>query len=110
MRSRCLFVAVFVAACGGGTDTPCTGDECGMSDAAPRILMINTNTKTIDERAMLVITAVVTDPDGVDDLIGGALTAPEGEATYGAFATSAYPENTNIAPTSQISKKYVPLA
>jgi hypothetical protein len=72
----------FVAACGGGGEDVCMGDKCGNSEASPRILTISTNTKTIDERSMLVITAVVTDPDGVDDLIGGALT-------YGAFATSA---------------------
>jgi hypothetical protein len=80
---------LFLVACGGGSEEPCTGDDCGMSEAAPRILTISTNTKTIDERAMLVITAVVTDPDGVDDLIGGALTDVDGGSTYGAFATSA---------------------
>jgi hypothetical protein len=78
-----------LAACGGTDDPPCTGDMCGSSEAAPKILTISTNTKTIDERAMLVVTAVVTDPDGVDDLIGGALTEPDGASTYGAFATSA---------------------
>lgn len=37
---------------------------------------------------MLVFSAIVTDPEGVDDVIGGTLQAPAG-GTYGTFATSA---------------------
>jgi hypothetical protein len=36
----------------------------------------------------LIFSAVVTDPDGIDDLIGGILVNPSGN-TYGAFITSA---------------------
>jgi hypothetical protein len=36
----------------------------------------------------LVFSAIVTDPDGVDDLIGGQLVSPLG-GTYGSFATAA---------------------
>jgi hypothetical protein len=87
---RAFIALLLLAACsgGGGDEEVCMGDEC-QSDAGPRILTLSTNVSTLDERAMLVITAVVTDPDGVDDLIGGALVDPEGTATYGAFATSA---------------------
>ena len=35
----------------------------------------------------LIISAVVTDPDGIEDLIGGQLLAPSGQA-YGSFASS----------------------
>ena len=79
---------VFVTACGGGGEEVCMGEDC-QSEAGPRVLTLSTNVTTLDERSMLVITAVVTDPDGVDDLIGGALVDPDGTATYGAFATSA---------------------
>jgi hypothetical protein len=54
----------------------------------PEILQLSTNVTTLDETGTLVVTAVVTDPDGVDDVIGGSLRAPDG-ATYGAFTTSA---------------------
>jgi len=37
----------------------------------------------------LVITAVVSDPDGIDDLIGGTLMDSTAALSYGAFATAA---------------------
>jgi hypothetical protein len=51
--------------------------------------MLATNTGTLHEDERLVVSAVVTDPDGVDDLIGGTLLDPGSGAAYGAFATSA---------------------
>lgn len=56
---------------------------------APRILTLSTNVSTLSEDQTLVVSAVVTDPDGVDDLIGGTLTDPASGASYGAFATAA---------------------
>jgi hypothetical protein len=55
---------------------------------APIILSIQANSNAIDPTVSLKITAVVTDPDGIDDLIGGTLDSPSG-ASYGAFATAA---------------------
>ncbi|HRE90003.1 MAG TPA: hypothetical protein PK095_12795, partial [Myxococcota bacterium] len=55
---------------------------------APRILSLSANTTVLNRGSTLIITAVVTDPNGIDDLIGGQLEAPSG-GTYGAFATSA---------------------
>jgi hypothetical protein len=57
------------------------------SASAPKILSIGTNVKTLHEGDQLIVTAVVTDPDGIDDLIGGKLTSADGGATYGSFAT-----------------------
>jgi hypothetical protein len=37
----------------------------------------------------LVVTAVVTDPDGIGDVIGGTLSTPDESAAYGSFATDA---------------------
>jgi hypothetical protein len=72
---------------GGGSDS-CTS-PCGSSDpGGPRILSLTTNTPVIAPGDRLIVTAVVTDPDGIDDLIGGMLEAPGG-GTYGSFATSA---------------------
>ena len=62
----------------------CTGDGCG---APPRILTFNANVREITEGGQVVFSAVVTDPDGIADLIGGVLEDPGG-ASFGAFATA----------------------
>lgn len=86
-----LTLTLSLGACGGsggGDDT--TGSDGNTSDpAAPRILTLDTNVHTVHEDDPLVITAVVTDPDGIDDLIGGTLLDPDSGSSYGAFATSA---------------------
>jgi hypothetical protein len=87
------WLVVALAACSSTTSPPpagcADGGACQSSDSSPRILTINTNTTKLDEHGTLAVTAVVTDPDGVDDLIGGALVDPDSGSTYGAFATSA---------------------
>ncbi|MCB9594056.1 MAG: hypothetical protein H6719_15085 [Sandaracinaceae bacterium] len=72
--------------CGTGT---CSGAGfCSGGDpSAPRILSLTTNVTTLTPGSSLVITAVVTDPDGIADLIGGQLEAPSG-GTYGAFVST----------------------
>ncbi|MCA9554498.1 MAG: hypothetical protein KC933_30970 [Myxococcales bacterium] len=63
----------------------CVGDGGG---SAPRILSLNVNSNNLTPGDDLVVTAIVTDPDGIDDLIGGELVHPAG-GSYGAFATAA---------------------
>ncbi|MCA9606839.1 MAG: hypothetical protein KC619_14635 [Myxococcales bacterium] len=74
--------------CDMGTceDGRCVGGSTG---GGPRILSLETNVTTLRSDQTLIVTAVVTDPDGVDDLIGGSLVDPASGASYGAFATSA---------------------
>lgn len=67
-------------------DGRCVTTGTGMG---PRILSLETNVTVLRSDQTLVVTAVVTDPDGVDDLIGGSLVDAAGGGTYGAFATSA---------------------
>jgi hypothetical protein len=55
---------------------------------APNILTLSTNLGSITEGESVLFTAIVTDPQGIEDVIGGTLRTTEG-ATYGAFATSA---------------------
>lgn len=55
----------------------------------PRYLQLSTNLTTMGPYDSLIITAVLTDPDGVDDIIGGSLVDPDNGASYGAFQTSA---------------------
>ena len=54
----------------------------------PKILDFTANTNSVNQSATLRLTAIVTDPDGIDDVIGGTLKSPSGQ-TYGAFQTSA---------------------
>ncbi len=51
---------------------------------APRILSLQGDTDRLTEGEALTISAVVTDEDGVDDVIGGVLETPEGRS-LGAF-------------------------
>jgi hypothetical protein len=94
-----LFV-VLLAACNGSDGTPLPDGGGGgggaggsgggsTSPSAPKILTINTNLKTLHETGMLTVSAVVTDPDGIGDVIGGQLLTSDGSSAYGAFATDA---------------------
>lgn len=80
------------------------GGEAGAGGApppaadAPRFLSFSTNLTTLTKecglgscfaRESAVFSAVLTDPDGIDDLIGGSLKDPDSGAAYGTFATDA---------------------
>jgi len=80
--------------CGQSGDGGLPGDGGLASDTssstslkAPRIINLSVNSTTVTPSKPLTVTAIVTDPQGIDDLIGGKLMHPGG-GTYGAFATS----------------------
>lgn len=76
---------------GGDTRTPdtTTGDTAVTpGNQAPQILSLSANTSTLNAGSNLVVTAVVTDANGIDDLIGGQLEAATG-GSFGAFSTAA---------------------
>jgi hypothetical protein len=77
------------ASCGTCTSGTCNpAGQCEVdAPQAPRIISFTGNVTTF-RSGDLVFSAIVTDPDGVDDVIGGQLVDPAG-GTYGAFATSA---------------------
>jgi hypothetical protein len=56
---------------------------------APRILSISANQTTLTDSDTVIISVVVTDPQGIDDVIGGTLLDPTNDAAFGTFATSA---------------------
>lgn len=62
-----------------------------LGNVPPKFLSFSANTNFMTPTTELRISAIVTDPDGVDDLIGGVLVDLESnsELTYGAFITSA---------------------
>ncbi|MEQ8279111.1 MAG: hypothetical protein RMA76_16895 [Deltaproteobacteria bacterium] len=76
--------------CGACTEGSCdAAGACvvveGMSP--PRILDFSSDVTTVRPGGAVVFSAIVTDPDGIDDVIGGQLISDG--ATYGTFATSA---------------------
>lgn len=81
---------------GGRASDASTGDEPdSRSDSGgspsepsgPRILSFSTNVAQLTEEETVRFSAVLTDPDGVEDLIGGELRS--GSTTLATFATSA---------------------
>lgn len=74
-----------VAAPDADADTDTDADS-GSAATDPRVLTFSTNIAIMTEDDALSFTAVVTDPQGIGDLIGGTLLSPGG-GTYGSFAT-----------------------
>ncbi|MGE0867584.1 MAG: hypothetical protein AB7P03_03415 [Kofleriaceae bacterium] len=75
------------------------------SGAGPVFLSFGVNVGQLTEDESVVFTAVLTDPNGIDDLIGGTLTSPDGTIQYGAFATSGQEGSYSLALTwAQISQ------
>jgi len=68
------------------TDTD-TDTDTEVENGAPVILDFGVNSAVLTDVREVVVTAVVTDPDGIEDLIGGTLKDASG-ASYGAFATA----------------------
>lgn len=100
---RCSFYTLAVAcglalgACGGGGSNSNSDGDAGIPDAAPRsgmsdpaapkILSLRSNVAMLFPDVTLQVTANVTDPDGITDLIGGQLIDPDTGAAYGPFAS-----------------------
>lgn len=80
---------VSCGSCGGGETCDAAGQCIAPGDSGPRFITFNTNVIRITDDETVRFTAVVTDPDGIDDLIGGTLRDPVSGATYGSFTTSA---------------------
>ena len=83
------------AGCGDDASSPddCTdGCDDGGGDGdpgGPVILSFGTNVTTITDGESLVFSLVATDPDGVDDIIGGTIVDVDSDATYEALQTAA---------------------
>ncbi len=59
------------------------------SSDGPQIVNLGSSVSAIGEGDFVLISAIVTDPDGVGDVIGGVLETPDGESVFGTFATGA---------------------
>ena len=75
--------------CGTCTEGTCNAQgQCEVANAdAPRILSFATNVTSVTRGDSVAFSAIVTDPDGIADVIGGTLEASTG-AVYGTFSAS----------------------
>lgn len=75
---------------GGSAGQPGGGGAPGGSGAGqgPEIIMFSANVGAITEGESVRLSLIATDPDGIDDVIGGAIVDPTSGATYGTLATS----------------------
>jgi hypothetical protein len=77
------------ASCGACASGACGAEgRCESADGAPRILSWALSGDVVTPTRSLMISVVLTDPDGIDDLVGGTLLDTEGRS-YGTFATDA---------------------
>jgi len=77
---------------GEGEGEPGDGGEGGEGESdpvAPQFLQFSTNINSVTNTSTVIFSAVLTDPDGVDDIIGGSLVNTSNGASYGSFQTSA---------------------
>ena len=72
-----------------GGDEPNPQDGGTGEDGAPTILSLTLNATVLEEDDSLLVSAIVTDPDGIRDLVGGQLTDDSGDVALGTFATAA---------------------
>lgn len=75
--------------CSVGTCNAAGLCEGGTAPGGPTFLSFSANTMLLEYNETLIFSAVLTDPDGIDDLIGGTLVDAGSGATYGSFQTSA---------------------
>ncbi|MEZ4380385.1 MAG: hypothetical protein R3A79_03500 [Nannocystaceae bacterium] len=83
---------------GPTTDTTATGttemstgtaaETTTSADGAPFFISFSTNVGQITEGESVVFTAVVSDPDGFDDIAGGTLFTQDGAFSYGPFVSA----------------------
>jgi hypothetical protein len=69
---------------------PCRSVDAAPSDtvpseAGPNILSFGTDVTSLDVNQFFHVVAIVTHPDGLDQLVGGRLTDPTGMVNYDAF-------------------------
>ena len=75
------------SACESGP-SPSTPTDDLTSNSPPNIISFGTNVPELTDGETVRFVALVTDPGGVDSLIGGQLTSPDGAIKYGAFSAS----------------------
>lgn len=87
-----LCVGLVMAGCGGGGGSGDDGDmriDASSEPGGPVIASLATNRASITDGEVITFTAIVTDPDGLDDIAGGTLTLAGAANPLGAFVQQA---------------------
>ncbi|MEM6989226.1 MAG: hypothetical protein AAF721_01975 [Myxococcota bacterium] len=69
----------------GADTTTDAATETGEANAAPTIVSLSADPPSISPGGTVTISAIVTDPDGAADLVGGTLDTSDAAQTYGPF-------------------------
>jgi len=90
----------------GGTEPTTTGTETTMvppettttggAAGAPVFLSFSTNVKKLTDGESVTFTAILTDPDGVDDIVGGSLLSEDESSDFGPFVAAGQPGTYSI--------------
>lgn len=72
----------------GETTTVSTASTTSTGENAPVFISLSTNVNAITEGESVIFTAILTDPDGVQDIIGGSLLKADGSADFGPFVAA----------------------
>ena len=70
------------------SETTPTSEGSEPTPGAPVFLSLQTNVSKITAGESVIFTAVLTDPDGVDDIVGGTLSDESGVIGYGPFVAA----------------------
>lgn len=70
----------------GMSSAPTTGTSS--VEGGPIFLSFGTNVGTLTQGEMVTFTATLTDPDGVEDIIGGSLQSPDESLQFGPFVAA----------------------
>lgn len=84
---------------GDSSDTTPTSDDSTTAPVAgaPVFISLQTNVSKITAGESVIFTAVLTDPDGVDDIVGGTLSDATGMIGYGPFVAAGQEGTYSIA-------------
>lgn len=64
------------------------GETTTSVDGAPYFISFSTNVGQITEGESVIFTAILSDPDGFDDIAGGSLFTEDGAFSYGPFVSA----------------------
>ncbi len=80
----------------GTTSTPPTSGTTA-ADGGPVFLSFNTNVGKITQGESVTFTALLTDPDGVDDIVGGSLLSENEKIDFGPLIAAGQPGTYSIS-------------
>ncbi len=71
------------------SDASTSSETTDKASTGPTIVTFGASVSQLTEGETVTFTVIATDPDGIDDLIGGSLLSADGTIAFGAFATGA---------------------